>query len=64
MFQLSLTFNIPSESMRLFLLANSPPFSSNDAMKTYNLILKGIDAIGFPKKMSKNAVTIVKKFCR
>ena len=62
-FQLNLQCII-SFYMRLFSLPISPPFSNTDSMKTYNLILKGIDAVGFPKKMGKNAVTIVKKFCR
>ena len=33
-------------------------------MKTYNLILKGIDAVDFPRKISRNAQQMIKKFCR
>ena len=33
-------------------------------MKTYKQILEGIDAIAFPKKINKSAITIIKKFCR
>lgn len=33
-------------------------------MKTYNIILKGIDAIDFPRKITKNAQNLIKKLCR
>lgn len=33
-------------------------------MKTYNIILRGIDALDFPKKVSRNAQSIIKKLCR
>ena len=42
----------------------SPPFSGSDPMKTYNIILKGIDAIDFPRKITKNAHALIKKLCR
>ena len=42
----------------------SPPFSGNDPMKTYNLILKGIDMVNFPKHMSRSAISIIKQLCR
>uniref|UniRef100_H2YVX5 cGMP-dependent protein kinase n=1 Tax=Ciona savignyi TaxID=51511 RepID=H2YVX5_CIOSA len=42
----------------------SPPFSGSDPMKTYNQILKGIDMIEFPKKISKNAQSLIRKLCR
>lgn len=47
--------------MNLFL---RPPFSANDPMKTYNIILKGIDMIDFPKHISRAAVMLIKKLCR
>ncbi|XP_067857473.1 cGMP-dependent protein kinase 1-like isoform X2 [Heptranchias perlo] len=46
------------------LLTGSPPFSGSDPMKTYNIILRGIDMIEFPKKITKNAGTLIKKLCR
>ncbi|ESO87373.1 hypothetical protein LOTGIDRAFT_127769 [Lottia gigantea] len=46
------------------LLTGSPPFSGSDPMKTYNIILKGIDVIEFPRKISRNAHALIKKLCR
>ncbi|XP_028990296.1 cGMP-dependent protein kinase 1 isoform X2 [Betta splendens] len=46
------------------LLTGSPPFSGPDPMKTYNVILRGIDMIEFPKKITKNAGNLIKKLCR
>ena len=42
----------------------SPPFSGADPMRTYNIILKGIDIIEFPKKISRSAQNLIKKLCR
>lgn len=47
-----------------FNIFHSPPFSGSDPMKTYNIILKGIDVIEFPKKISRNAHNLIKKVCR
>lgn len=33
-------------------------------MKTYNIILRGIDMVEFPKKVTKNATNLIKKLCR
>ena len=33
-------------------------------MKTYNIILRGIDAIEFPRKIHRNASNLIKKLCR
>ncbi|EDW77681.1 uncharacterized protein Dwil_GK24624 [Drosophila willistoni] len=46
------------------LLNGTPPFSAPDPMQTYNLILKGIDMISFPKQMSRWAVQLIKRLCR
>lgn len=46
------------------LLTGTPPFTAPDPMKTYNIILKGIDVIEFPKKVSRSATLLIKKFCR
>ncbi|GCB61278.1 hypothetical protein scyTo_0012884 [Scyliorhinus torazame] len=46
------------------LLSGSPPFSGSDPMQTYNIILRGIDMVEFPKKITKNAGTLIKKLCR
>ncbi|XP_062409980.1 cGMP-dependent protein kinase 1-like [Sardina pilchardus] len=46
------------------LLSGSPPFSGPDPMKTYNIILRGIDMVEFPKKITKSAANLIKKLCR
>ncbi|XP_042200411.1 cGMP-dependent protein kinase 1-like [Callorhinchus milii] len=46
------------------LLIGSPPFSGSDPMNTYNIILRGIDMIEFPKRISKNAGHLIKRLCR
>ena len=42
----------------------SPPFTASDPMKIYNIILRGIDQIHFPRHVTKTAITIIKRFCR
>lgn len=46
------------------LLTGSPPFCGSDPMKTYNLILKGIATVEFPKKINRNAQNVIKKLCK
>ncbi|KAJ8400934.1 hypothetical protein AAFF_G00388910 [Aldrovandia affinis] len=46
------------------LLSGSPPFSGSDPMKTYNVILQGIDMVEFPKKINKSAANLIKRLCR
>ncbi|EDW03449.1 GH10498 [Drosophila grimshawi] len=46
------------------LLNGAPPFSAQDPMQTYNLILRGIDIITFPKHISRWAVHLIKRLCR
>ncbi|XP_062290177.1 cGMP-dependent protein kinase 1-like [Scomber scombrus] len=46
------------------LLTGSPPFSGSDPMKTYNIILRGIDMIEFPKKITKSGANLIKRLCR
>ncbi|CAL8276229.1 unnamed protein product [Merluccius merluccius] len=46
------------------LLSGSPPFSGSDPMKTYNIILRGIDMVEFPKKITKSAAHVIKRLCR
>lgn len=46
------------------LLTGSPPFTGDNPMRTYNIILKGIDAIDFPRNISRDAINLIKKLCR
>ena len=33
-------------------------------MKIYNIILRGIEQIEFPRHVTKTAIAIIRKFCR
>ncbi|XP_046393783.1 cGMP-dependent protein kinase, isozyme 1 isoform X2 [Ischnura elegans] len=46
------------------LLTGTPPFTASDPMRTYNIILRGIDAVDFPRHMTRAAVSLVKRLCR
>nr|CAD7432254.1 unnamed protein product [Timema monikensis] len=47
------------------LLSGSPPFRGTDHLKTYGLILKGIESVkGFPKEITKEAKGLIRKLCR
>lgn len=46
------------------LITGAPPFSASDPLKTYNIILKGIDAIEYPRYVSRSAISLIKKLCR
>ncbi|CAB3409252.1 unnamed protein product [Caenorhabditis bovis] len=47
------------------LMLGRPPFQANDPMKTYTLILKGVDALEIPnRRIGKSATSLVKKLCR
>ncbi|KAG5446012.1 cGMP-dependent protein kinase 1 [Clonorchis sinensis] len=46
------------------LLTGTPPFTSSDPMRTYSIILKGINAIEFPKCITRNAQCLIKRLCR
>ena len=51
-------------SIFFFSFLHSPPFTGSDPMKTYNIILKGMDMIEFPRKITRNAANMVKKLCK
>uniref|UniRef100_A0A667YUC8 cGMP-dependent protein kinase n=1 Tax=Myripristis murdjan TaxID=586833 RepID=A0A667YUC8_9TELE len=46
------------------LLIGSPPFSGSDQMMTYTFILKGIEKMDFPKKITKRPEDLIRKLCR
>ncbi|KAL6418039.1 hypothetical protein ACFW04_012386 [Cataglyphis niger] len=46
------------------LLIGKPPFRGSDHMTTYNKILKGIEMIGIPSIVNKNANNLIKKLLR
>lgn len=46
------------------LLVGKPPFRAADHMTTYNKILKGIEVVGIPSIVGKNASNLIKKLLR
>ncbi|XP_043605693.1 cGMP-dependent protein kinase 1-like isoform X1 [Bombus pyrosoma] len=46
------------------LLIGKPPFRGSDHMSIYNKILKGIEVVGIPNSISRNASSIIKKLLR
>ncbi|NXO43235.1 KGP2 kinase, partial [Locustella ochotensis] len=46
------------------LLTGSPPFSGADQMMTYNLILKGIERLDFPKVITRRPEDLIRRLCR
>ncbi|XP_030579348.1 cGMP-dependent protein kinase 2 [Archocentrus centrarchus] len=46
------------------LLTGSPPFSGSDQMMTYTFILRGIEKMDFPKKITKRPEDLIRKLCR
>ncbi|XP_078252992.1 cGMP-dependent protein kinase 2 [Rhinoraja longicauda] len=46
------------------LLTGSPPFCGYDQMLTYNMILKGVEKMDFPKKITKRPEDIIRRLCK
>ncbi|XP_036383101.1 cGMP-dependent protein kinase 2 [Megalops cyprinoides] len=46
------------------LLTGNPPFSGTDQMMTYTFILKGIDKMEFPKKISRRPEDLIRRLCK
>lgn len=46
------------------LISGRPPFTSSEPLRTYNLILSGIDVIDFPRYVTRSAISLIKRLCR
>lgn len=46
------------------LLVGKPPFRGKDHMRTYNAILRGIDAVRMPPRIPKHAQHLIRDLCR
>ncbi|XP_066488175.1 cGMP-dependent protein kinase 2 isoform X4 [Tiliqua scincoides] len=46
------------------LLTGNPPFSGADQMMTYNLILKGVERLDFPRLITKRPEDLIRRLCR
>lgn len=53
-----------SSMLVLFCVFSSPPFSGIDQMMTYNLILKGIEKMDFPRKITRRPEDLIRRLCR
>lgn len=51
-------------SIFLSYFSYSPPFYASDPMKTYNIILRGMDVMEFPKKIGRNPQNLIRRLCR
>uniref|UniRef100_A0AAR2JBM4 cGMP-dependent protein kinase n=1 Tax=Pygocentrus nattereri TaxID=42514 RepID=A0AAR2JBM4_PYGNA len=45
------------------LVTGSPPFTGSDQMMTYTFILKGMEKMDFPKKITKRPGDLIRKLC-
>uniref|UniRef100_A0A6B2FZR0 cGMP-dependent protein kinase 1 (Trinotate prediction) n=1 Tax=Myxobolus squamalis TaxID=59785 RepID=A0A6B2FZR0_MYXSQ len=45
-------------------LVGTSPFLGDDSVKTYNIILKGFEGVGFPNEVGRNAQALIRKLCR
>ena len=61
-------FSVTTDALCLLLLLlfffYSPPFYGSDPMKTYNIILRGMDVIEFPKKIGRNPQNLIRRLCK
>jgi len=46
------------------LMVGNPPFNGEDPMTTYNIILRGIEALDFPHSVTRSAQHLIKRLCR
>ncbi|GAB0094504.1 cGMP-dependent protein kinase [Sergentomyia squamirostris] len=46
------------------LLVGKPPFRGKDHLKTYTLILRGIESVDMPSRIPKKAQDLIKRLCR
>ncbi|XP_035291843.1 cGMP-dependent protein kinase 2 isoform X1 [Anguilla anguilla] len=46
------------------LLTGNPPFTGTDQMMTYTLILKGIEKMEIPKRITRRPEDLIRKLCR
>ncbi|MBN3292837.1 KGP2 kinase, partial [Polypterus senegalus] len=46
------------------LLTGNPPFSGVDQMMIYNLILKGIEKMDFPKRITRRPEDLIRRLCK
>ncbi|XP_077359032.1 cGMP-dependent protein kinase 1-like [Festucalex cinctus] len=46
------------------LLTGSPPFCGADAAQTYASVLRGLEMVEFPDKISRDAADLIRKLCR
>ncbi|XP_038639137.1 cGMP-dependent protein kinase 2 isoform X1 [Scyliorhinus canicula] len=46
------------------LLTGNPPFTGPDPIQIYNMILRGMEKVDFPKRISKRPEDLIRKLCK
>ncbi|XP_006004993.1 cGMP-dependent protein kinase 2 [Latimeria chalumnae] len=46
------------------LLTGSPPFMGSDPIKIYNMVLRGIEKMDFPKRIGKRPEDLIRRLCK
>ncbi|XP_032868511.1 cGMP-dependent protein kinase 2-like isoform X1 [Amblyraja radiata] len=46
------------------LLTGNPPFTGPDAIETYNMILKGMEQVDFPKRIPNRPADLIRRLCK
>ncbi|XP_069466802.1 cGMP-dependent protein kinase 2-like isoform X2 [Ambystoma mexicanum] len=46
------------------LLTGSPPFSGQDPIKIYNMVMRGIEKVDFPHRITRRPEDLIRRLCR
>ncbi|XP_043535155.1 cGMP-dependent protein kinase 2 isoform X3 [Chiloscyllium plagiosum] len=46
------------------LLTGNPPFTGSDPIQIYNMILRGMEKVDFPKRISKRPEDLIRRLCK
>ncbi|KAJ1143382.1 hypothetical protein NDU88_009691 [Pleurodeles waltl] len=46
------------------LLTGSPPFTGQDPIKIYNMVMRGIEKVDFPHRITRRPEDLIRRLCR